>query len=82
LIGRHPAFLRTGAIPLMATTDGPTLISGETDTGKELCARAIHHLSSRRHLPFVPVDCADPGATLRERDVRPRAGRNAAKLQR
>src|SRR5262249_42262552 len=59
LVGNHPAFLRTLAeIPLMARTDSPTLISGETGTGKELCARAIHHLSARRHLPFVPVDCA------------------------
>jgi len=59
LVGQHPAFVRTLAqLPLIARTDSPTLISGETGTGKELCARAIHHLGERRHLPFVPVDCA------------------------
>ena len=59
LVGDHPAFVRILAqLPLIARTDSPTLISGETGTGKELCARAIHHLGARRHLPFVPVDCA------------------------
>jgi DNA-binding NtrC family response regulator len=34
------------------------LISGERGTGKELVARAIHYLGSRRHAPFIPVNCA------------------------
>ncbi len=59
LVGKHPAFLRTiEQIPAVARTHSPILITGETGTGKELCARAIHHLSARRHLPFIPVDCA------------------------
>jgi two-component system response regulator GlrR len=42
----------------LARANAPVLIVGETGTGKELCARALHHLSSRRHGPFIPVDCA------------------------
>jgi DNA-binding NtrC family response regulator len=45
-------------IPVVAAYGTPILIIGETGTGKELCARAIHHLSARRHYPFIPVDCA------------------------
>lgn len=41
----------------LARANAPVLIVGETGTGKELCARALHHLSSRRDGPFVPVDC-------------------------
>jgi transcriptional regulator with GAF, ATPase, and Fis domain len=58
LIGQHPAFLAVvHKIPLVASAPSPALILGETGTGKELCARAIHHLSRRRHAPFIPVDC-------------------------
>ena len=58
LIGRSPAFLR--AITLLgkfASCEATVLIQGETGTGKELAARAIHYLSSRRDLPFIPVNC-------------------------
>jgi DNA-binding NtrC family response regulator len=58
LVGEAPAFLRTlEQIPRLAASDGPVLIGGETGTGKELCARALHHLSPRRAFPFIPVDC-------------------------
>src|SRR2546421_8224418 len=42
------------------------LVEGETGTGKELVARAIHHLSSRREKPFVAVDCGAIPDTLME----------------
>ena len=59
LVGEHPSFARTlEQIPLVARSVCSVVITGETGTGKELCARAIHHLSPRRHQPFIPVDCA------------------------
>ena len=59
LVGRDPAFARVvEMIPVIARRGSPALITGETGTGKELCARAIHMLSGRREQPFIPVDCA------------------------
>jgi len=59
LVGRNAAFLKTVAlIPVVARGEITVLITGETGTGKELCARAVHALGPRKELPFVPIDCA------------------------
>jgi len=58
LIGESPAFLAAvGTIPAMARCEATVLISGETGTGKEVCARAIHYLSARSAKPFIAVNC-------------------------
>ncbi len=58
LVGRSPAFLAVvERIPPMARSNATVLIRGETGSGKEVLARAIHYLSSRSRGPFVPVNC-------------------------
>ena len=58
LVGESPAFLDTlRLIRKLSTADAAVLIQGETGTGKELAARAIHYLGSRNTAPFIPVNC-------------------------
>jgi formate hydrogenlyase transcriptional activator len=59
IIGNSPSLRKVlKHVETVAPTDSTVLICGETGTGKELIARAIHDLSSRRSKPFVKLNCA------------------------
>ena len=58
MVGRSPAMAATMAsLHKFAPVDLPVLITGETGTGKEVAAAALHRMSARRAGPFVPINC-------------------------
>jgi formate hydrogenlyase transcriptional activator len=70
IIGESAALKRTLAqVELVAAANTTTLIFGETGTGKELIARAIHNLSARRERTFVKVNCAAIPSGLLESEL-------------
>ena len=70
IVGRSAALQSVlRQVEVVAPTDSGVLIQGETGTGKELIARAIHNLSSRRDRPFVKLNCAAIPSGLLESEL-------------
>ena len=70
LIGNSPVFLKLlHQAKKAARYDIPVLIEGETGTGKELIARAIHYLGTRRDYPFIPINCGAIPDNLLENEL-------------
>ena len=70
LVGNHPSFLEAvEKVRLFGRSLAPVFISGETGTGKELFAHAIHSLGPRQSGPFIPVDCGALPEHLAENEL-------------
>lgn len=70
IVGRSAAMRRVmDLVERVAPTRATVLISGETGTGKELVARAVHELSDRSRAPFIPVNCSALTETLLESEL-------------
>lgn len=70
IVGRSAPLQRVlRQVEVVAPTDSGVLIQGETGTGKELIARAIHNLSARRDRPFIKLNCAAIPSGLLESEL-------------
>ncbi len=70
LIGQSPRFLNEiEKIPIIARCQSSVLVHGETGTGKEVCVRAIHHMSQNADNQFVPVNCGAIPPELAENEL-------------
>jgi DNA-binding NtrC family response regulator len=70
IIGQGPAMQKIfGLILEVAESDASILLTGETGTGKELVAKAIHAKSKRSHFPFVPINCGAMPDSLLESEL-------------
>src|SRR5579864_3767616 len=70
IVGKSPALRKVlEHVAIVAPTDSTVLLHGETGTGKELIARAIHNLSSRRDRPYVRMNCAAIPSGLLESEL-------------
>jgi formate hydrogenlyase transcriptional activator len=70
IVGRSAALRSVlRQVEVVAPTDSGVLIQGETGTGKELIARAIHNLSERRDRPFIKLNCAAIPSGLLESEL-------------
>jgi formate hydrogenlyase transcriptional activator len=70
IVGHSPAFVSVlNQVGIIAKSDSVTLIQGETGTGKEVIAQAIHHQSLRSRGPFVKLNCAAIPGTLLESEL-------------
>jgi PAS domain S-box-containing protein len=70
LVSRSPAMRKIFEIlPMLAASESTVLVQGETGTGKEVIARAIHNQSARHEKPFVAVNCGALPDTLLESEL-------------